>query len=556
MKQSREQLKAYFERGDTPTSEQFGELIESGVNQLDDGLTVTPEQRVGINSNSPQSRLAVGGNLTVGKELCNTVAAPANGLLVQGPVSTEEALRLKVQRSTPSARASEGQLYVKEQDFYQLKIAGGSYVDLTGQQDKLSHLSTGTLSVWYHPDNPPSTGPQNILYLGNPGQPEPCYLFLGIGPWTEAYGDECLNFTVADNHSWYSGYVQRGHDYFTRHRWYHIVVVVDSQGLRIYLDGIEQSYDLQGNRPPANHFFNTLWESANIPDRFYLGVRNLGNGFDVHLQGYLDEFAILNTSLQAEEIAELFRAGRETDLRTLYSSELEAYWRLGDADQFPHLPSYGNQEITGKFKGDVDPLPIQKETQQTLMFQDGKGQETPITQQRGATQAGQLWGQKGDNLYFTEGFVGIGTPDPTMPLQVNGLVERQHVALSVYGTHHISSGSIQRVIYATTHLLENCEWDGGILTVTQPGIYSMALGFTRDAHSNGGTDNDIYMRFRIDGQPITGVAWAGEGDGRRATASYSILRRLKPGQQVDTIFDSDAGLKRFIQTYYLTIFRL
>ncbi|HAA18712.1 MAG TPA: hypothetical protein DCP28_08075, partial [Cytophagales bacterium] len=100
MKQSREQLKAYFERGDTPTSEQFGELIDSGVNQTDDGITTTPERRIGINSDTPQSRLAVGGNLTVGNELCNTIAAPANGLLGQGPVRTEEALRLKIKRDT------------------------------------------------------------------------------------------------------------------------------------------------------------------------------------------------------------------------------------------------------------------------------------------------------------------------------------------------------------------------------------------------------------------------------------------------------------------------
>ncbi|HAA18713.1 MAG TPA: hypothetical protein DCR93_04105 [Cytophagales bacterium] len=492
MKKPRKELKAYFERGDTPTAEQFSELIDSGINLADDGLTTTSDKRLGVSCQTPQSQLSVGGNLTVGKELCNTVAAPPNGLLVQGPVSTEEAIRLKVQRNTPSVRSSEGQLYVKEHDYYHLRLNGKAYVDLTGEQDKLQHLSIGTISLWYRPLNEAAPKSQMLLYLRNGSDTDACKLQLGIGPWTSTYEDECLNFAIRAKGEWYGAYIRKGYDYFTRPRWHHIVVVVDNLGLRIYLDGVEQTYTLQGNRSPAKGFFSALWESPLPPDRFYLGARNQGSGFDIPAYGNLDELAILNMPLQADEVAKLFQAGRETDLRNQFDTELEAYWPLGDAGQFPYLSDLGQKTLTGKYIGDVDPHPIIKSTRQSLMFQDVEGREIPITQQQGSSQAGQLWGQKGENLYFSEGKVGIGTADPEKALDVVGDARMQ------------AYEGARRVWLATGN--------GPIEIVHIGRIPSRSLSFYKHDHQSilliTYTDN-----FRVDGNSHIAGRWTIKIDG-------------------------------------------
>ncbi|HAP58714.1 MAG TPA: hypothetical protein DCR93_04110 [Cytophagales bacterium] len=319
-------------------------------------------------------------------------------------------------------RAGEGQLYVKEQDYFHLRFEDLAYVNLSGTQEHLKHLNQGTISLWFCPSQEPPLGHQILLYIGNPHTPDPTTLQFGIAPWTQGKGEPALFYSINRNGAHYSPSAPLTHNHFIPHHWYHLAISVSAQSLSMYVDGVEFPTIGEGHRPLSKSFIKDLWEGNQAaPDRFFLGRRDVPAGRDMSMDGALDELAIFNTPLDREQIKAIYQAGRETDLRTIYTTELEAYWKLGEQGEFPTVHSVGRQDLVGEFIGSQHPSPLQKETRQSLMFQDGQGQETPITQQKGTTQAGQLWGQKGENLYFNEGKVGIGTEDPEARLHVAGL---------------------------------------------------------------------------------------------------------------------------------------
>ena len=68
-RKKREILKEFFETGDRPTEQQFCNLIESGINQKDDGIHVkdtnTPNTKIGIGTEEPTEKLDVNGNIKV-----------------------------------------------------------------------------------------------------------------------------------------------------------------------------------------------------------------------------------------------------------------------------------------------------------------------------------------------------------------------------------------------------------------------------------------------------------------------------------------------------------
>ena len=61
-KSTRATLKSYFQTNDVPTQDQYGELIDSMVNQTDDGITITEDNFVGIGTDTPSSKLTIKGN--------------------------------------------------------------------------------------------------------------------------------------------------------------------------------------------------------------------------------------------------------------------------------------------------------------------------------------------------------------------------------------------------------------------------------------------------------------------------------------------------------------
>ncbi len=84
-KKSREALKQFFETGDTPTSSDFGDLIDSTIISEDDGIWASTG-KLGIGVEDPKNALEVYGDTRIGKGLNQEDIVPVDGLLVQGDV--------------------------------------------------------------------------------------------------------------------------------------------------------------------------------------------------------------------------------------------------------------------------------------------------------------------------------------------------------------------------------------------------------------------------------------------------------------------------------------
>ena len=57
-KQNRDALKQYFTTGQTPTQGQFADLIDSGINLIEDGLTIDSTGRLGVGTVAASARLS------------------------------------------------------------------------------------------------------------------------------------------------------------------------------------------------------------------------------------------------------------------------------------------------------------------------------------------------------------------------------------------------------------------------------------------------------------------------------------------------------------------
>jgi hypothetical protein len=80
--ETRNQLKTYFETGDIPTQDEFGNLIDSMINKKDDGITIIPDvtggtTQVGINNTAPDCPLAIRSN-NKNTALCLTSYTPGS----------------------------------------------------------------------------------------------------------------------------------------------------------------------------------------------------------------------------------------------------------------------------------------------------------------------------------------------------------------------------------------------------------------------------------------------------------------------------------------------
>ncbi len=81
---SREILKKYFETGDTPTSADFSDLIDSTIISEDDNVWAF-DGKLGIGARSPENNLEVTGNVRIGSGIVGE-KAPTDGLLVKGGI--------------------------------------------------------------------------------------------------------------------------------------------------------------------------------------------------------------------------------------------------------------------------------------------------------------------------------------------------------------------------------------------------------------------------------------------------------------------------------------
>jgi hypothetical protein len=74
-KQTRSTLESYFKTGLKPTEGNFNDLIVSGINQEDDGITVSNKKNTGFGDSTPNSKVSI---MSQGNSCSWTVTAAVN----------------------------------------------------------------------------------------------------------------------------------------------------------------------------------------------------------------------------------------------------------------------------------------------------------------------------------------------------------------------------------------------------------------------------------------------------------------------------------------------
>ena len=90
---TRDELKQFFETGDTPTAAQFAALIDAFIHQQDDRAQVS-ESGLGLGITNPKNRLDVLGAVGIGVGVAGEQSAPMNGLRVAGISHLEGGLQV------------------------------------------------------------------------------------------------------------------------------------------------------------------------------------------------------------------------------------------------------------------------------------------------------------------------------------------------------------------------------------------------------------------------------------------------------------------------------
>ena len=423
---TRNKLKTYFESGDTPSANQFSDFIDSALNKQDDELFVRGG-KVGIGISEPANRLDVSGGLSVGKEFVGGVPIPDNSLSVQGQLAVgtktpnerltvDGAISLREQEELPAALEGYGKLYVQKQTLTTLLLEGKHYIDFSDHIDKFKDLSVGTISLWYRPRTS-EVKTQSLLWFGTSGEGPTNGLNIGIGPWTSGHPDESMVFFSSSAGEGVSGYIRRGEAFFTENRWYHIAVVMGDDFNKVFIDGVEQSVHYgQGGSDSGGLLFSSL--NVDEADAFVLGNRMYEGRAELHTDGYLDEVAVIKIPLSDWDVKALFNEQRRKDIRKRYDQELAGYWRINQALDPKLIKDVSGAEAHGQVIGPIGAGTFESREVQSLRFRTSHGEDIALG---GGTvsSGGGHWGQKGQNIYYDQGNVGIGTPDPAAGLHIN-----------------------------------------------------------------------------------------------------------------------------------------
>jgi len=193
---------------------------------------------------------------------------------------------------------------------------------------------------------------------------------------------------------------------------------------------------------------------------------------------------------------------------------------------------------------------------------------------RGTEDVGYAWsgstGGRRDSMGFTTILNLQAGEEITTWASTSGLTETRHLAkyeftgflldentdVAVQGSEHSSVGNNVTMRYQSVSSNNGGGWVGpSTFFAPTTGVYFLAITAVKDAYYHGGTQDDVYMFLRRNGDYL-GHGWSGEGTGMRGGLAYSTMLRLNAGDRITTLAGSDNGLPRHLAKYELSGFKL
>jgi hypothetical protein len=110
------------------------------------------------------------------------------------------------------------------------------------------------------------------------------------------------------------------------HTWYHVAATVTSGETKLYING---SLDTTG----SNTLNSFTYSKTHVGELFYSTTTPAR-----HFAGNIDELALFNSVLTADEVSQLYNFGNPFDLNSdagnyTSSANLKAWWRMGDGTE-------------------------------------------------------------------------------------------------------------------------------------------------------------------------------------------------------------------------------
>ena len=184
--------------------------------------------------------------------------------------------------------------------------------------------NTHTLSAWF----------KTTASYGGAGSEGTLISYISIG----GGGDDSVLSVITNKVGW-SDFVddnQFGTSTVNDGNWHHAVAVVTATTQKIFVDGVLETTTSNAYSAGTSFSHFALGRRANAPQRFF--------------NGNIDEVAIWDSALTANEVKSIYNDGKPVDLSgqpELYSSanNLMAWWRMGDDGLGKAVPDQTNLTV-------------------------------------------------------------------------------------------------------------------------------------------------------------------------------------------------------------------
>jgi hypothetical protein len=226
-------------------------------------------------------------------------------------------------------------------------------VDISNAKDDILGLNTGTISAWVKLNNGVN---EHTIFSGSDGGSDNT---VGFRVGSAFNSNSSVSFTVYRSETTVlSFYVANDRYTYMDDRWHHIVLKIDGINNEIYVDGVSQPLTYEVGNSTTSEFTDIDSPSASL-----LGARNAGT-LNRFLRGSLDEVAIWNRGLHANEIKQLYQRGASRikfqvkscyDDSCLYKDAMNtpASWQGPDGTSGTYFSELNNNSLPLTGLGDV-----------------------------------------------------------------------------------------------------------------------------------------------------------------------------------------------------------